>query len=319
MKNSEEMVNSLLMRREKYNTDMKRKRKTLIRAATALCCVCLAVAACFALLGKDSAPELKTEDSLVLAPFVPAGKDPTGDAFSVDELRHVDVVLDGVICYRQLTLDEYEKYGFDADAKALKYGELLGTVVETSGNDKSVAVGSQEPTLAGCKVYYIAGKAKSTLVATDGYKCSLFVLENMGGSFENTYAIYGASSAEDIAFLDYVIQGEEDGEYKIVESGKITDVAKITDFYNITKGLVPYEIPSGISATPDWLNKAWEEYKANPESRKREDITVSIYFKNGAILEYVGYQPFLATGYVNGMELLTAEQNAELRAIFTAD
>lgn len=41
MKNSEEMVNSLLERRDKYAAEKKRKRKIITRTVTSMCCVCL--------------------------------------------------------------------------------------------------------------------------------------------------------------------------------------------------------------------------------------------------------------------------------------
>lgn len=41
MKNCDEMVNSLLERREQYEADKKQKRKTLTRTLIPICCVCL--------------------------------------------------------------------------------------------------------------------------------------------------------------------------------------------------------------------------------------------------------------------------------------
>lgn len=41
MKNCDEMVNSLLERRERYVAEQKRKRKVLTRTVTSMCCVCL--------------------------------------------------------------------------------------------------------------------------------------------------------------------------------------------------------------------------------------------------------------------------------------
>ncbi len=41
MKNCDEMVNSLLERREHYAAKQKRKRKVITRTATSMCCVCL--------------------------------------------------------------------------------------------------------------------------------------------------------------------------------------------------------------------------------------------------------------------------------------
>jgi len=42
MKNSDEMVSSLLERRDRYVTEQKRKRTMITRTATTMCCLCLA-------------------------------------------------------------------------------------------------------------------------------------------------------------------------------------------------------------------------------------------------------------------------------------
>ena len=68
MKNSEEMVNSLLERREQYNAEQKRKRSIITRTVTSMCCVCL-----IALLGfgmwqggmfNTTPPDQTVEDAL---------------------------------------------------------------------------------------------------------------------------------------------------------------------------------------------------------------------------------------------------------------
>lgn len=43
MKNSDEMVNSLLERRDRYVIEQKRKRRMITRTATSMCCVCLVI------------------------------------------------------------------------------------------------------------------------------------------------------------------------------------------------------------------------------------------------------------------------------------
>lgn len=43
MKNCDEMVNSLLKRRDQYAAEQKRKKKVLIRTVTSICCMCLVV------------------------------------------------------------------------------------------------------------------------------------------------------------------------------------------------------------------------------------------------------------------------------------
>ena len=65
--------------------------------------------------------------------------------------------------------------------------------------------------------------------------------------------------------------------------------------------------------TPSWYTAAWEAYKAKPEGRTREDITLEIRFYNGCRMANILYQPFLGNGYVDGMKALTPEQNEALR------
>lgn len=68
MKNSEEMVNSLLERRDKYVAEQKKKRTIITRTVTSMCCVCL-----MALLGfgmwqggvfNTTSPDQTLEDAL---------------------------------------------------------------------------------------------------------------------------------------------------------------------------------------------------------------------------------------------------------------
>ncbi len=67
MKNSEEMVNSLLKRRDKYAAEQKKKRTIITRTVTSMCCVCL-----MALLGFgmwqggmfDAKPPITLDDSI---------------------------------------------------------------------------------------------------------------------------------------------------------------------------------------------------------------------------------------------------------------
>lgn len=69
MKNYDELTNDLLERRNRYVTDQKRKRKTVISVATSLCCVCLV-----ALLGigvwqrgmLNSQPPISLDDSTII-------------------------------------------------------------------------------------------------------------------------------------------------------------------------------------------------------------------------------------------------------------
>lgn len=62
MKTCDEMVNSLLKRRDRYEADRKKKRMIITRTVTSMCCVCLAV-----LIGvgvwKGGAPDTTLPDS----------------------------------------------------------------------------------------------------------------------------------------------------------------------------------------------------------------------------------------------------------------
>ncbi len=320
MKNCDEMVNSLLERREKYNVEKKRKQKTLFRAAVVLCCLCVVVALGFGLLYGGRPAEKSSEAADGKTPivlFTAAKKDPDSDAFSEDELHHVDVVLNGSMVYRQLLLGEYQSYGFETELLKEDFGEYLGTVTEITGVGQNIEIGAKEPTLAGSDVYYYAKTAKAALVVKKGDNCGLFVMESLAGSFKDTYALHGAESAADIACLTYTIYGMDGTEYKQIESGTITAAEKLESFFEITSSLVPYEVNDGHSVTPQWYNDAWEAYRQNPEAFNREDIGIDIHFKNGTVCRNLSYQPYLTTGCISGMEPLTEAQNAELRAIIT--
>ena len=264
------------------------------------------------------------EANTVSVHLFPASKqNPNVDYFTEDECPHIDVVLNGKIIYRQLPLEEYPEYGLNKRLTKSDFGAFIGTVVETAENDPSVKVGAQEPTLKGSSVYYYAPSNKSALIVQKGEYCSIFVfdqnVDGKGYNFKEIYSFYGAYSADDIAYLSYTVQGMEGTQYCEIEKGNVTNRNKINTFYKITTVLVPFEIKDPIAVTPDWLIKAHAEYEAHPEDYKREDINVNIHFKNGMIFKYFLYQPYISTGFVAEMELLTPEQNNELRAAITAD
>lgn len=264
------------------------------------------------------------ETNKVSVHLFPASKqNPNVDYFTEDECPHIDVVLNGKIIYRQLPLEEYPEYGLNKRLTKSDFGAFIGTVVETAENDPSVKVGAQEPTLKGSSVYYYAPSNKSALIVQKGEYCSIFVFDQFDDDkspgFKEIYSLYGTYSADDIAYLSYTVQGMEGTQYCEIEKGNVTNRNKINTFYKITTALVPFEIKDPIAVTPDWLIEAHAEYNAHPEDYKREDINVNIHFKNGMIFKYFDYLPYLSTGYVEGMELLTPEQNTELRAAITAD
>ncbi len=319
MKSSDEMLDSLLKRREQYDIERKRKRKTLVRAALSVCCVCIIAATSLIMIfGNRHEPESsEVSESIAMMPFGVSKKDPTGDSFSIDEIHHVDVVLNGVFRYNQLAPEEYELNGIKNSLEAEDFGKYLGKVVETTKDDKTVEIGAQEPSLAGGEVYYYAKTAKAMLIVKKGKQCSLFRF--LTGNIKYLYEFHGVESYEDIAYISYCIQGMDGSEYKVTEKGKITDESKIQSFYEVTSSLVPYEVSDGISASPQWLIDAWDEYKKAPDKFNREDISVTVHFKNGTVSDLITYQPYLATGFVQAMELLTPEQNEALRSALTAD
>ena len=255
--------------------------------------------------------------------FQASKQNPNVDYFTEDECPHIDVVLNGIIVYRQLPLEEYPEYGLNKRLTKSDFGAFIGTVVETADNDPYVKVGAQEPTLKGSSVYYYAPSNKSALIVQKGEYCSIFVfdqnIDGKGYNFKEIYSFYGAYSADDIAYLSYTVQGMKGTQYCEIEKGNVTNRNKINSFYKITTALVPFEIKDPVAVTPDWLIEAHAEYEAHPEDYKREDINVNIHFKNGMIFKHFYYLPYLSTGYVESIELLTPEQNAELRAAITAD
>lgn len=255
--------------------------------------------------------------------FVPSPSDPDFDAFGEDELAHVDVVLNGSIIYKQIPLEDYPKYGFSDELKETAFGEYLGTVVETGeGKRTDIKIGADDPALAGSKVYYYApaGCRAAVIVQNQKY-CSVFVFgcfadEDKIHSFTQRYSLFGAQAANEIASLSFTVMDENEK-----QSGPftVTDIEKINTFYNITSSLVPFEIVNPKAPTPDWLNEAFDEYRNLPKGSKFETISIEVHFKNGLILENITYQPNLTTGYVDGMEALTPEQNKELRDALSAD
>lgn len=324
----EEIRNEIFKRkRELEKKTSKRKKAAVFSVAFLLCCV----ASISAMLNRQTSQpqpqpsvnqttQQSTGNNLIpLSLFEATAKNPETDSFSEDELHHIDVVFGGDLTYRQLLLDEYSKYGFGEALTQGDFGEYLGKIVETSKNEPSVKIGSQEPTLRDSKVYYHSAKGKTALIVQNDRHCSIFVLTGVGESLKKTYSAYGIESENDIAYMTYCVYGIVNNDYSEIENAKVTDRNKIKSFFEITKSLKAYEAPDAVSATPDWLNEAWEEYKKAPEKYKREDITINIHLNNGMILEGISYQPFLATGYIDGMELLSPEQNVQLRNTLTAD
>lgn len=69
MKNCDEMVNSLLERREQYAAKQKRKRKVLTRTATSICCICLVALLSFGLWQSgtlEKTPPITADNSITI-------------------------------------------------------------------------------------------------------------------------------------------------------------------------------------------------------------------------------------------------------------
>lgn len=67
MKNCDEMVNSLLERRERYVTEQKRKRTMITRTVTSMCCICLVALLGFGMWQGgmfDATPPVTSNDSI---------------------------------------------------------------------------------------------------------------------------------------------------------------------------------------------------------------------------------------------------------------
>lgn len=66
MKNCDEMVSSLLERRDRYAAEQKRKRKVIARAASSVCCVCLVALLGFGIFNGKSPDEPAASDMIVI-------------------------------------------------------------------------------------------------------------------------------------------------------------------------------------------------------------------------------------------------------------
>ena len=258
--------------------------------------------------------------------FSNSNKNPDTDSFGEDELAHVDIVIDSNKSYRQLSINEYAKYGLKTELNKKDIGALIGTVIETKGiSQKNIKVSSQDPNLKNCSVYHYAPMNNDALlIVMNDNNCSIFVfdqfVDNINHSITEIYDIFGVKSANDISYLTYTISGTKNSHYQVIAKGKVTNKSKIETFYSITSSLVPFTSPSSISATPDWVNEAYDEYRKNPEKYKQEDIAVDVHLKNGLIIPQIcSYQPYIADGYVDNMERLTPEQNKLLREVFNED
>lgn len=327
MKNSNEMVNSLLQRREQYTRHNKRKKKIISLSATCAFCVC-----CLAVMGVNM-----TEDETIIVPsatitssttsaqkteislFEASAPDPDTDSFGEDELVHVYVTLEGNKFYMQLEESDYSKYGIDKTLDETDFGEKIGTITEIDGQAKALPTPcSQEPTLAGCEVfYYTPVNSEAVIIVKGNGHCSLFLFSSFseeGHSYKENYEIFGVTSLEDIERIDYSVRKPVGTLIETVREGSVTNLTDLDTFMNITKKLTAYVHENAISGDPDWLITAREEYY---KSSKENQIIIEakVVLKNGLSIPF-NYQPNLGTGYVWDHHFLSEEDNATMIELF---
>lgn len=252
--------------------------------------------------------------------FNSSPKDPDTDFFGEDELHHIDVILKGNRLYEQIPESEYATYGIGKSLQKSDFGELVGTIKEvghSSEADVSVPC-SQEPTLAGCEVFfYKPANCEAIIIVRGNDHCSLFRFMNFteeGFSYSNEYKVFNVLSADDIARINYQIEKPDGTLIEKKNEGSITDISDIQSFFDITMALKPYIRENALSGDPEWLNEAREEYK---KLSKDEQIYVeaSIVLKNGLSMPF-SYQPNLGTGYVPGHLFLSEDNNTIMRQMF---
>ena len=255
------------------------------------------------------------------AKIEPGSKSFGGDGFGEEELHHIDVrTSEGF--YEQLSLDKYASNDISSTISKTDFGEYIGKIIEVdnSYDYHGNAVESQEPTLAGADVYYYApkGNNKAFIIVKQNEQCSIFFANEINTSegFKNGFLFFNVHGAEDIMSVEYQkCIPDGDGKMILSEQNVITDSTAIKDFYNLVCQLKPEDY-SGLpefTATPLWYIEAWDKYKANPDDFVMEDYSIIITLKDGTVLREILYQPFLANGYVQGMQELTPEQNSTLK------
>ena len=253
----------------------------------------------------------------LLVPFA-ANHDPEADAFGEDEIHQVYLSVRG-IRYEQLSVEEAAQYGIPETVPDAAFGTAVGTVVESFPNRETEApVSSPVQSLVGAEVYYYAPtNGSAVLIAEKDGHCAVFAVTQWPAyrPFGESCAFFGAApTSAGIESIAYTIQTETKTNGRETVEGLLTEADEIDAVCAVLAQLTPEAPPQDESApTPAWYTAAWEAYKADPEGRAREDITLEIRFRNGCRMANILYQPFLGNGYVDGMKALTPEQNEALR------
>ncbi len=320
------------------------KKKSIVRPilkyGSIAACFCLLVAAGFGIrhsvnihnvpISPSTSESQATENSTVsdvqkqqilLSAFASTmTKDPDSDAYGQDELRHVDVILQGNRLYDQIPESEYASYGIDGTLQESDFGELLGTITEIGPHSEEVLSTpcSQEPTLAGCEVfYYKPVNCEAMIIVRGNEHCSLFrfmwFTEEVF-SYADEYEVFRVLSADDIERIDYEIKKPNGTLIVTADEGSVTEQSSIQAFFDITTNLKPYVHESALSGDPDWLNEAREKYWQS-DAEHHVDVEASIVLKNGLTM-HLTYQPNLGTGYISGHYFLSEADNAVMRDMF---
>ncbi len=252
--------------------------------------------------------------------FNSSPKDPDTDYFGEDELHHVDVILKGNRLYEQIPESEYTSYGIGKTLQKSDFGELVGTIIEvghSSEADVSVPC-SQEPTLAGCEVFfYKPVNCEAIIIVRGNEHCSLFHFKcftEEGISYSDEYKIFNVLTADDILRIDYRIEIPNGAIIVTKKEGSITNYSDLKEFFDITMNLKPYSNASALSGDPEWMIEAREEYR-KLSADEQIYVEASIILKNGLSMTF-SYQPNLGTGYVPGHLFLSKENNTIMRQMF---
>lgn len=97
MKNCDEMVSSLLERRDRYAAEQKRKRKVITRAASSVCCVCLIVLLGFGIFNSKSPDEPIASNRIVINSIDGASSDKMNICLHTEDF--VEMSRDEMISY----------------------------------------------------------------------------------------------------------------------------------------------------------------------------------------------------------------------------
>ena len=252
--------------------------------------------------------------------FNSSPKDPDTDYFGEDELHHVDVILKENRLYEQIPESEYATYGIGKGLQKSDFGELVGTIKEvghSSEADVSVPC-SQEPTLAGCEVFfYKPANCEAIIIVRGNEHCSLFRFKYFteeGVGYSDEYKIFNVLTADDILRIDYRIEIPNGAIIATKKEGSITNSSELKAFFDITMGLKPYANASALSGDPKWMIEAREEYKKLSKDEQMY-VEASVVLKNGLSMPF-SYQPNLGTGYVSGHLFLSEDNNTIMRQMF---